>query len=133
MWSYSINVRNLPLGVALAVFAVPAVAQQAPVRQPATTAQSKAPAPKGTPPKAGASAAKDAKTAVNPVLRLDDYLRDRGAEFTAMDGNADGSVSLQELVIIRPGSKISGRSPRISACLLILIQIAMACCQGLNS
>lgn len=91
MWSFSMNVSNLRLNVAalaLAALAASASAQ--------STTQ-KAPAPKAVLPKAGATAAKDAKAAAKPVLRLDDYLRDRGAEFSAMDGNGDGSVSLQEL------------------------------------
>ncbi|MCY1669809.1 hypothetical protein OVA07_02155 [Novosphingobium sp. SL115] len=101
MWSFSIYLRHLRLGVAavalVAAVSSPAAAQTAPARKPASSVQPaapKAPATKSAVAKAGAPAA---KSPLQPVLRLDDYLRDRGAEFTAMDANADGSVSLQEL------------------------------------
>lgn len=75
--------------IAFAVLAGSASAQQAPARKPTTSSTPGAAkvAPKPAPKPAVAA----------PVLRLDDYLKDRGAEFAAMDANADGSVNLKEL------------------------------------
>lgn len=91
------------LAGAFAFIAAPAAFAQTAAVKPA--AKPAAAAPKaGTPaprPKAQPSSARAAAAPVvrqqGPVLRLEDYLRGRGEEFTAIDSNKDGSVSLQEL------------------------------------